>query len=103
MMRFWVAALALACFAVVVSSNATPAPQEGGLCQKYSDGTYLNLGRVFDMLMIEFRGRIQDMGTEKLKDFMKYADDDRDNRLSLDECAKLLVYAEKPEAQKQRR
>ncbi|KAI4881656.1 hypothetical protein NFI96_020643 [Prochilodus magdalenae] len=91
----WMAVLAASFVAAVANSPPVaggPQPDFSFICRRFSrDGTSLGKGDVFDMVMVNFN-QIPDIGTEKVKEFMAFADKDHDDRLSMSECEKLVQH-----------
>ncbi|KAK3550716.1 hypothetical protein QTP70_003965 [Hemibagrus guttatus] len=95
MARFglWVAALGLVCLIAAVTSESAPETSGENICARYfDDGTTMTIARVFDMIAINFRDYVPVFGTELIRDFMKYADSNRDDRLNQAECEHLIQY-----------
>ncbi|KAF4088455.1 hypothetical protein AMELA_G00083330 [Ameiurus melas] len=89
-----VAALSLVCLIAVVTSDDVPqmTTSENVCPQFFNEGSTMTISRVFDMVAIKFRDYVPDLGTELMRDFMKYADSDRDDRLNLPECQHLIDF-----------
>ncbi|KAG7335747.1 hypothetical protein KOW79_000440 [Hemibagrus wyckioides] len=95
MARFglWVAALGLVCLIAAVTSEGAPDNSGENVCAQYFDeGTTMTIARVFDMIGIRFRDYVPDFGTEKIREYMLFADSNRDDRLNQEECENLIQY-----------
>ncbi|KAB5587132.1 hypothetical protein PHYPO_G00009390 [Pangasianodon hypophthalmus] len=90
----WVAALGLVCLIAVVTSDNNPQTEsDASICAQFLDGgSTMSIARVFDMIEIKLKSYVPDMGTEMMRDFMKYADNDRDDHLNQSECQNLINY-----------
>ncbi|KAG5270856.1 hypothetical protein AALO_G00173080 [Alosa alosa] len=94
----WVAVLSLFCLlsavqlekVMVVPLVADPSVDADQVCALYSDGLFLRIIDVYDMIKEKFQHYVRGEADEEVMEFMKYADRDGDEQLNLKECKALV-------------